>query len=57
MPYLSLDTGVYLPLADGCGMCPDATATSKVRFMFPGGREELSLPCPLQDYPEPAGWK
>lgn len=57
MPYLSLDTGVYLPLADRRGMCPDATATSKVRFMFPGGREELSLPCPLQDYPEPTGWK
>jgi hypothetical protein len=44
--YLPLDTGVYLPLAAGHGMCLDVTAkgvlaTSKVRSMFPGDSDEL----------------
>lgn len=46
--YVPFDTGVYLPLADAHVMCPDAIAkgviaTSKVRFTFPGDRDELEL--------------
>lgn len=44
--YLPLDTGVYLPLAAGHGMCLDVTAkgvlaTSKVRSMSLGDSDEL----------------